>query len=129
MLTLSLLVFGVLGYNRLGVDQFPEMEFPVVRVMATLEGASPEVMEEDVTDVLEEYLNTISGVRKLTLALHAGAVRRSSVEFDLGRISTPPPRTCATSVARAQFDLPDEMEPPIVDKVEHEWTSRSCGCR
>ena len=45
MLTLSLVVFGVLGYARLGVDQYPKMEFPTVNVTSTLEGASPEVME------------------------------------------------------------------------------------
>ena len=73
MLTLSLVVFGVLGYLRLGVDQFPNMEFPVVTVTATLEGASPEVMEEDVTDVLEEHLNTIAGVRSLQLTSYQGA--------------------------------------------------------
>ena len=55
MLILSLVVFGLLGYTRLGVDQFPKMEYPVVTVNAQLEGANPEVMEEDVTDVLEEY--------------------------------------------------------------------------
>ena len=65
MLTLSLLVFGLLGYARLGVDQFPNLEFPVVTVIANLEGASPEVVEQDVTDVLEEYLTTIAGVRKI----------------------------------------------------------------
>jgi len=65
MTVLSLLVFGMLGYNRLGVDQFPDMKFPIVTVSAILEGASPEVMEEDVTDVIEEYLNTIAGVREL----------------------------------------------------------------
>ncbi len=65
MLTLSLIVFGALGYYRLGVDQFPNLEFPIVTVQAVLEGASPEVVEQDVTDVLEEYLNTIAGVRSL----------------------------------------------------------------
>ena len=65
MLTLSLIVFGVLGYRQLGVDQMPNMEFPVVTVTALLVGAAPEVMEEDVTEVLEEHLNTISGLRSL----------------------------------------------------------------
>jgi HAE1 family hydrophobic/amphiphilic exporter-1 len=59
MLMASLLVFGVLGYTRLGVDQFPHMEFPMVIVTALLPGAAPEVMEEDVTDVLEEHVNTV----------------------------------------------------------------------
>ena len=63
MMMLALLVFGVLGYQRLGMDQFPRMDFPVLTVIATLDGATPEGMEEDVTDVLEEQLNTIAGVR------------------------------------------------------------------
>ena len=65
MMTLSLVVFGILGYGQLGVDQMPNMEFPVVTVTAQLEGAAPEVMEEDVTEVLEEHLNTIGGLRNL----------------------------------------------------------------
>ena len=65
MMVLALIVFGVLGYNRLGVDQFPDMEFPVLTVNATLEGATPEGIEEDVTDVLEEQLSTVAGVRNI----------------------------------------------------------------
>jgi HAE1 family hydrophobic/amphiphilic exporter-1 len=44
MMTLALLVFGVLGYQRLGVDQYPRMEFPVLTITATLPGASPEAV-------------------------------------------------------------------------------------
>ncbi len=84
MMMLSILVFGMLGYNRLGVDQYPSMDFPVVSVTATMEGASPEVMEEDVTDVLEEHLNTISGLRNLrSTTLHGAS--RISVEFVLDK--------------------------------------------
>jgi len=61
MLTLSLIVFGVLGYQRLGVDQFPNMEFPIVTVSAQLEGASPEVIEQDVTDEKPEIEQLIDG--------------------------------------------------------------------
>ena len=60
MMILALLVFGTIGYSRLGVDQMPKMEFPIVMVSATLEGATPEAMEEDVTEILEEHLNTIA---------------------------------------------------------------------
>ena len=62
MMTLALIVFGILGYQRLGVDQFPNMEFPILAVTANYDGASPEGMEEDVTDVLEEHLNIIGGI-------------------------------------------------------------------
>ena len=75
MMTLALIVFGVLGYQRLGVDQFPTMEFPMLTVTAELPGASPEGMEEDVTDVLEEQLNTIAGVRKIRSQTFPGAAQ------------------------------------------------------
>ncbi|MBW1688745.1 MAG: efflux RND transporter permease subunit, partial [Deltaproteobacteria bacterium] len=52
MMMLGLIVFGVLGYQRLAIDRLPDMEFPVLTVTAELEGASPEGMEEDVTDVI-----------------------------------------------------------------------------
>ena len=83
MLTLSLVVFGVLGFSRLGVDQYPKMEIPRVNVTAIMEGASPEVMEEDVTEILEEQLNTIEGVKKLTSKSKQGQ-SSISIEFEIG---------------------------------------------
>ena len=84
MMMLSLVVFGVLGYVELGVDQMPNMEFPNVTVTAMLEGASPESMEEDVTEVLEEHLNTIAGLRSLRSTTFHG-VAMIQAEFELER--------------------------------------------
>jgi len=116
MFTLSLLVFGVLGYQQLGVDQMPNMEFPVVTVTAQLEGAAPEVMEEDVTEVLEEQLNTIGGLRSLKSTTFHGA---STVvaEFELERDLDQATQDVRDKVARAGWELPKELEPPVVDKV------------
>jgi HAE1 family hydrophobic/amphiphilic exporter-1 len=116
MLTLSLIVFGVLGYNQLGVDQFPEMEFPVVTVTAQLEGAAPEVMEEDVTEVLEEQLNTIGGLRSLSSKTFHGATTVIA-EFELERDLDQATQDVRDKVARARWNLPKELEPPVVDKV------------
>jgi HAE1 family hydrophobic/amphiphilic exporter-1 len=116
MLTLSLLVFGLLGYNQLGVDQFPEMEFPVVTVTAQLEGAAPEVMEEDVTEVLEEQLNTIGGLRSLSSKTFHGATTVIA-EFELERDLDQATQDVRDKVARARWNLPKELEPPVVDKV------------
>ena len=111
MLTLSMLVFGVLGYTRLGVDQFPKMEFPVVAVTATMEGASPEVMEEDVTDVLEEQINTISGVRELrSNSGQGGAIIR--VEFELDRDIDIAAQDVRDKLARARRELPGRGRAP-----------------
>jgi HAE1 family hydrophobic/amphiphilic exporter-1 len=116
MLMLSMLVFGLLGYQRLGVDQFPKMEFPVVRVSAEMEGASPEVMEEDVTDVLEEQLNTVSGVRELRSKSGQGGTS-ITVEFELGRDIDISAQDVRDKIARARMLLPKEVEPPVVDKI------------
>ena len=116
MLTLSLIVFGTLGYSQLGVDQFPNMEFPVVTVMAQLEGAAPEVMEEDVTEVLEEQINTIGGLRSLSSTTFHG-VSNVVAEFDLERDLDQATQDVRDKVARAARGLPKELEPPVVDKI------------
>jgi HAE1 family hydrophobic/amphiphilic exporter-1 len=116
MLSLSLIVFGVLGYRRLGVDRYPEMDFPNVTVTAYLEGASPEVMEQDVTDVLEEYLNTISGVRTLRSTTAQG-LSVVSVQFELDRDIDLAAQDVRDKVALARGDLPFDLEPPVVDKM------------
>jgi len=116
MLTLSLVVFGALGYRQLGVDQLPNMEFPVVTVTAQLEGAAPEVMEEDVTEVLEEHLNTIGGLRELrSNTFHGASV--ITAEFELERDLDQATQDVRDKVSRARWELPKELEPPVVDKI------------
>jgi HAE1 family hydrophobic/amphiphilic exporter-1 len=116
MLILSLLVFGLLGYRQLGVDQLPNMEFPVVTITAQLEGAAPEVMEEDVTEVLEEHLNTIGGLRELrSQTFHGASV--ITAEFELERDLDQAAQDVRDKVSRARWELPKELEPPVVDKI------------
>ena len=115
MMTLSLVVFGVLGYYELGVDQMPNMEFPVVTVIASLEGADPETMEEDVTEVLEEHLNTIGGLRSLKSTTFHG-VTMISAEFELERDIDQAAQDVRDKVARARMALPRDLEPPVIDK-------------
>ncbi len=117
MMTLALIVFGMLGYQRLGVDQFPNMDFPVLAVIAQLEGGSPEGIEEDVTSVLEEHLNTIAGVRSIQSTSFQGAAQ-IVVEFELGVDMEVAAQDMRDKVARARFELPDEMEAPIVEKFD-----------
>jgi HAE1 family hydrophobic/amphiphilic exporter-1 len=116
MMMLALLVAGFMGYSRLGVDQFPPMTFPVVMVIANLEGASPEGMEEDVTDILEEQLNTIAGVRNLRSTTLAG-VSQIFVEFELGTNLDEAIQDVRDEVARARRFLPSEVEPPTVSRT------------
>ncbi|MAE93270.1 MAG: acriflavine resistance protein B [Deltaproteobacteria bacterium] len=115
MLTLSLVVFGVLGLNRLGVDQYPDMDFPMVQVSSSYTGATPEVMEEDVTEILEEQLNTIEGVRRVESRSRQGT-SSISVEFVLGTDLDTATQDVRDRVGRARHDLPDDLDEPIVSK-------------
>jgi HAE1 family hydrophobic/amphiphilic exporter-1 len=72
MMVMALATFGVLGFLRLGVDQYPDMTFPFVGVVVTLEGASPSTMEDEVVDPLEEAFATIEGDRGRTPRLLGG---------------------------------------------------------
>ena len=113
MMILGLIVFGVLGYNRLGVDQFPNMEFPILSVNATLEGATPEGIEEDVTDVLEEYLNTVAGVRNIRSTSYRGSTA-IAVEFELGTDLDIAAQEVRDKVAQARRELPSDLDAPVV---------------
>jgi HAE1 family hydrophobic/amphiphilic exporter-1 len=115
MIMLALLVFGALGYGRLGVDQFPTMEFPILSVTAELEGASPEGMEEDVTDVLEEQLNTIAGVRSIKSTSFQGT-SIIAVEFVLGTDLDVVAQDVRDKVASVRRFLPPEMDAPVVGR-------------
>ena len=113
MMILALIVFGVLGYNRLGVDQYPNMEFPVLTVNAILEGATPEGIEEDVTDVLEEHLSTVASVRNIQSTSYRGSsVIR--VEFELGTDLDIAAQNVRDKVSQARKSLPKDLEAPIV---------------
>ena len=115
MMMVALGVFGVLGYGRLGVDQFPEMDFPVVTVDAELEGATPEGVEEDVTDPLEERFTTISGVRTIRSSSFQGAAR-IEVEFVLGTDLDVAVQDVRDQVAQAMAKLPEGIETPAVTR-------------
>ncbi len=115
MLMLALVVFGVLGFRRLGVDQYPNLEFPVVTVIAQLEGASPEGIEEDVTDVIEEQLNTIAGVRSIRSSSFQGT-SMITVEFKLGTDLDVAAQDVRDKVNRVRRQLPPTLEPPTVDR-------------
>jgi len=113
MVTLALIVFGVLGYNRLGLDQYPNMEFPVLTVIAVLPGASPETVESSVVDVIEEQITTLSGVRSVRSTSQQGGAQ-ILVEFGLGADLDVMAQELRDAIAIARLDLPPELEPPMV---------------
>src|SRR4051794_19679452 len=65
VLMLLIVVVGIAGYTKLGLDEFPNIEFPIVIVTTRLPGGAPEELETDVTDKIESAINTISGIDEL----------------------------------------------------------------
>ena len=84
IITLALVFFGILGYQRIWIDLFPKVEFPFVTITTTLFGAAPEVMDTDVTDPIEEQVNTIEGVKHITSTSGYG-FSQVVIEFELYR--------------------------------------------
>ncbi|WMI72311.1 efflux RND transporter permease subunit [Aminobacterium sp. MB27-C1] len=113
--TFALIFFGLLAMKNMGMERVPDVDFPLVAVSTTMQGASPTVMDNDVTDVLEEQLNTISGIENIRSNTYEG---RSIilVEFELGRDIDAAAADVRDKVNLAVSDLPEEAETPIVQK-------------
>ncbi len=117
LLTVALMVFGVVSLNNMGVDLYPEIDFPIVAVMATLQGADAELMDSDVADVLEEYINTIEGLKTLSSTSSEGFTQVVA-EFDLEKDVDIAAQEVRDKINQAQRDLPLDLDPPIVQKFD-----------
>jgi len=113
----SLTAIGALSLPRIGVDLMPKIEFPYVAVAALLPGATPEAIESEVTDVLEEEINTISGIDTLRSVSSEG-LSQVFVQFELEEDPDQKAQDVRDKVARARAELPLDVEPPIVEKVD-----------
>src|SRR3989338_2320917 len=117
MIVSAMGVFGLVAYFLLGVDEYPKIDYPYVVVQTKLRGASPEVMELDVTDPLEEEINAIQGIRNL-MSNSSEGFSEITVEFELGRDIDVAAQDVRDKVALAMERLPRDVEHPIVDKLD-----------
>jgi HAE1 family hydrophobic/amphiphilic exporter-1 len=113
----ALVLFGFLGYRAMGINRYPNVDFPTVSVSTVLFGASPEVVESDVTDVLETQLNSIEGIRHIYSTSSLGA-SDISVEFELDRDIDIAAQDVREKVSSVQDQLPEDAEPPIISKLD-----------
>lgn len=94
MVMLALLVVGLLATQRMQVEEFPDIDFPFVVVTTAYTGASPEVIESDITRKIEDQVNTIAGVKEVTSISRQG-LSQVIVQFDLNISSMLPRKTYA----------------------------------
>ncbi len=116
MLMLGLIVFGAISFSRMGVSQLPDVDFPVVNVSVTLEGAAPEIIETTVVDPLEDALSTVEGIRSITSTSKTG-IANITVEFELNRDINVALQEVQTKVAQAQRLLPTDVDAPVISKT------------
>lgn len=119
MLMLGLIVFGTISLKRMGVSYLPDVDFPVIMVTVTLEGAAPEVMETEVSDIIEDAVMGAEGVKEVS---STSALGRSliSIEFHLGRDLDAALQEVQTKIAEIQRNLPTGIDPPTYLKVNPE---------
>jgi HAE1 family hydrophobic/amphiphilic exporter-1 len=117
MFILALVVLGVVSYPEIGVDLFPKVDFPIINITTTLKGASPEIMDIDVTDKIEESVNTINGVKTITSMSVEGA-SVVTVEFVLERDIDLAVQDVREKISVIRSKLPTDIDEPMIEKVD-----------
>jgi multidrug efflux pump len=117
MVSLGLVLVGVIGYSRLPVREFPDADPPIVSVTVVLPGASPQVIESAVTDVLEEELSSVEGLRTMASASQE-QISTITLEFTLDREIEAAAQDVRDKVSRVRGLLPEDIEEPVVAKQE-----------
>jgi len=115
MVTLALIVFGFISLRDIGVDLFPEIEFPFVTVTTLYPGADSETVETEVSEKIEEAVNTVAGIK----SLRSTSLENMSlvmIEFELEEDVDIVAQDVRDKVAGIRSDLPDDIEEPIIEK-------------
>ncbi|HEX9504872.1 MAG TPA: efflux RND transporter permease subunit, partial [Acidimicrobiia bacterium] len=117
MLSAALVLFGAIGYTRLSVREFPDVDPPVISVSTTLPGAHAQVVETAVTDILEEELSTIQGLRTLTSS-SSEEFSNITLEFNLDRPVDDAAQDVRDKVSRVRGRLPQDVREPVIAKQQ-----------
>lgn len=117
VIILALTVIGYFGYTKLGVDRFPKVDFPTVTITLNEPGASPEEIETEIVDKVEEAVNTISGIDTLNSTSYEG-VGIVIVTFQLEKDINVGTQEVRDKVSGILPELPQDLKAPVVDKVD-----------
>jgi hydrophobe/amphiphile efflux-1 (HAE1) family protein len=119
MMMTALLLFGAISFAGMGVSLMPDVDFPVVSINITYQGASPQIMETDVADYVEDAVMGVEGVKSVTSTSRDGNTR-ISVEFELNKNIDVAVQEIQSKLSQAQRLLPKDIDPPIITKTNQE---------
>ncbi len=117
VLSFAILLFGIIAFTRLPVREYPDIDPPIISVVTFYRGASPSVIETEVTNVLEEQFATLEGVKTMSSSSREqGSV--ITIEFELNRNVDEAANDVRDRVSRVRGNLPREIEEPVISKVD-----------
>ena len=117
VMMLVVLLFGYIGYNFLGVREYPSVDQPIISVNVSYPGANAEVIMNQITEPLEQNINGIPGIRSLSSTSSQGS-SRITVEFELSVDMETAANDVRDKVSRAQRNLPRDCDPPTISKAD-----------
>ena len=117
MMVATIVVLGIFGYSRLGVDLFPNVDFPFVMIQTTLRGAGPEEVESSITKPIEEAVNTVSGIEDIQSTSYEG-ISMVMIKFALEKNGDVAAQEVRDKVNSVQRQLPQGTDPPVIGKFD-----------
>jgi len=117
MVIAALIIFGMISMGKMGIDLMPDVDIPVVTVTTVMIGADPETVETQVTDKIEEAVNTIDGVKELRSTSSEG-ISTVVIEFELEKDIDVVVQDVRDKVAGIRRELPDTIEEPLISKLD-----------
>lgn len=117
MMMLAIITYGVYAYIKLAIDMFPNIEFPIITITTVYRGADPETLETKVTKKIEEAVNQISDIKMLS-SQSLQNISNVVIQFELDKDINVAAQEVRDKITTIQRDLPSDIEPPIVQKVD-----------
>jgi hydrophobe/amphiphile efflux-1 (HAE1) family protein len=119
MLMFALIIFGAISFQRMGISQMPDVDFPVVNVALRLDNAAPEVMETDVVDIVEDAVMGIEGLKSVSSSVSQG-IANITCEFNLNHNIDIALEEVVNRIDQVNNRLPTLLYPPVVTKTNPE---------
>lgn len=117
VLSITIVIFGIIGFGFLGVREYPSVDPPVITVSTNYTGANADIIESQITEPLEESINGIAGIKRMTSVSRDGR-STITVEFELGEDLEAAANDVRDRVSRAIGRLPEDVDPPQVTKAD-----------
>jgi hydrophobic/amphiphilic exporter-1 (mainly G- bacteria), HAE1 family len=121
VLILVLVVFGISGYSKLGVDRFPKVDFPIVTVTTRQPGSAPEEIETEITDKIEEAVNTVNGIDELR-SISSEGISQVYITFLLEKDIDVAAQDVRDKINGVLPQLPRDIDQPTVEKLDPDAT-------